>query len=198
MVTAIECGDAVGKAKGGELGGGCEKILFGIILDKRTDVAIRKAPMSARSPIAAATVPAEMPGLGPAYRLTRQRREVYEVLRTQRDHPTATELFIRVKERIPHISLATVYNCLEALTQSGLVKQVNLDRAPSRYCPNLNDHGHFHCEQCGAVADVEFDGPAGAALELPRGTIVSRMEVSIRGLCPKCAKAVRPAKAAKR
>ena len=146
--------------------------------------------MSAR-PSSPAARPSEGPGLGPAYRLTRQRREVYEVLVNQRDHPTATELFIRVKERIPSISLATVYNCLEALTQNGLVKQVNLDRAPSRYCPNLNDHGHFHCESCGSIADISFNPESGSVLDLPRGTVVNRMDVAIRGLCPKCARAAR-------
>ena len=145
--------------------------------------------MSDRRPASAAA----LPELGPAYRLTRQRREVYEVLLEQRDHPTATELFIRVKDRVPHISLATVYNCLEALTQNGLVKQVNLDRSPSRYCPNLNDHGHFHCERCGGISDVDFADPSGAALALPQGAVVSRIDVAIRGLCPKCARAARPA-----
>ena len=62
--------------------------------------------------------------LGGDLRLTRQRREVYDILMEQRDHPTATELFIKVKERVPTISLATVYNCLETLTGAGLVKQV--------------------------------------------------------------------------
>jgi Fur family peroxide stress response transcriptional regulator len=46
-------------------------------------------------------------------RLTPQRRHVYEVLMAKRDHPTATEVFIRAQKRMPSISLATVYNCLE-------------------------------------------------------------------------------------
>jgi len=126
--------------------------------------------------------------LGGDLRLTRQRREVYDVLMDQRDHPTATELFIRVKERVPTISLATVYNCLEALSGAGLVKQVNVDRAPSRYCPNLDDHGHFHCTGCGAIADVDFkDGAQESHLRLPRGTVVTHIDVAIKGLCPACA-----------
>lgn len=133
-------------------------------------------------------VPAAALALGPEFRLTKQRREVYDVLREQRDHPTATEVFIRAKERVPGISLATVYNCLETLTHSGLVKQVNLDRSPSRYCPNLNEHGHFHCEGCGAITDVEFDAATGTPLALPQGSVVNRMEISLRGLCPACAK----------
>jgi len=140
------------------------------------------------------TVPAATLALGPEYRLTKQRREVYEVLKEQRDHPTATEVFIRAKARVPGISLATGDNCLETLTHSGLVKQVNLDRGPSRYCPNLKEHGHFHCESCGEISDVDLSEAPGAALALPRGSVVNRMEISLRGLCPKCAKAAKPAR----
>jgi Fur family peroxide stress response transcriptional regulator len=130
--------------------------------------------------------------LGPEYRLTRQRREVYEVLKEQLDHPTAAEVFIRTRERVSGISLATVYNCLETLTQSGLVKQVNLDRGPSRFCPNLKEHGHFHCEKCGRVFDVDLLEAPGAALALPRGAVVNRLDISLRGLCPRCAKSAKP------
>jgi Fe2+ or Zn2+ uptake regulation protein len=121
-------------------------------------------------------------------RLTHRRQEVYEVLLEQRDHPTATEVFLRVKDRVPSISLATVYNCLETLTDAGLVKQVNLDRAPSRYCPNLDEHGHFHCSQCGGITDIDFkDGTHQSHLRLPRGSVVNHVEVAIKGLCPECA-----------
>lgn len=127
--------------------------------------------------------------LGGKSRLTRQRREVYEVLLGERDHPTATEVFLRVKARVPTISLATVYNCLETLTQAGFVQQVNLDRAPSRYCPNTREHGHFYCEQCSRVTDVEFNGApcSNGTLQLPRGAIVQHVDISLKGLCPECA-----------
>ena len=100
------------------------------------------------------------------------------------DHPTAAELFLRAKRRVPSISLATIYNCLEALVDSGLLKQVNLGRAPTRYCANLLGHSHFYCESCRAISDVEtpFDG----AWNLPPGFVVSQAEVSLRGLCPRC------------
>lgn len=67
------------------------------------------------------------------HRLTPQRREVYEVLLAQRDHPSATEVFLRAKQRMPSISLATVYNCLETLVDCGLAKQVNMERDATRY-----------------------------------------------------------------
>ena len=126
--------------------------------------------------------------LGPEFRLTKQRREVFEVLTAQRDHPTATEVFVRVKEKVPGISLATVYNCLETLTHNGLVRQVNLDRSPSRYCPNLEEHAHFHCEACGHISDIAIhDSPAlQAALALPHGSNILRTDIALRGFCPAC------------
>jgi len=121
-------------------------------------------------------------------RLTPQRRYVYEALMERRDHPTALEVFMRAKDRMPTISLATVYNCLDALTESGLIRQVNCDRASSRYCPNLVPHGHFFCKECGTVLDVPLKPALEASWEVPPGTLVSLAEITLRGLCPACAK----------
>ena len=66
-------------------------------------------------------------------RSTPQREVVYNVLLNKRDHPTADEVFARVKSEMPNISLATVYNCLEFFVQRGLVRQVNFERGATRY-----------------------------------------------------------------
>ena len=123
------------------------------------------------------------------FRLTRQRREVYGVLLETRDHPTAVQVFNRVQKNMPTISLATVYNCLETLTQVGLVQQVNLDRGPSRFCPNTQRHAHFFCTQCGGVHDVDLpDADELTRLwRLPDDYVVSHYEFSLRGLCRQCA-----------
>lgn len=122
------------------------------------------------------------------HRLTPQRREVYDVLLAERDHPTATEVFIRVKNRMPSISLATVYNCLETLVSCGLARQVNVEREATRYCANLEEHGHFICDQCGKVHDIPL--ASGKHLErawaLPQGLTVTHSEITLRGLCANC------------
>jgi Fur family peroxide stress response transcriptional regulator len=120
--------------------------------------------------------------------MTDQRRAVYDVLMGKRDHPTAVEVFTRVREKVSSISLATVYNCLETLTDCGLARTVADERGPARYCPNLEEHAHFFCEDCGGVSDIPLrsrkrpeDG-----WEFPEGLVVSTHEVSFRGKCPKC------------
>ena len=125
----------------------------------------------------------EMGGL----RCTRQRREVFEVVAGSFDHPTADEIFERAKKQMPEISFATVYNCLSVLVRCGLVRQVTLDRSPTRFCPNMREHCHFFCEDCGEVTDIEL--PARSTLgkvPLPRGFEVATFDLSLKGVCPKC------------
>ncbi len=123
-----------------------------------------------------------LPMLG-GLRLTRQRQEVYNVLLECRDHPTVNMIFERVRERMPTISLATVYNCLEALVRHRLVNQVNFEREPSRYCPNLKHHGHFQNTVTGEVCDIHFKPGVELRqiLDLPEGVCIEEVEITIRG-----------------
>jgi Fe2+ or Zn2+ uptake regulation protein len=123
--------------------------------------------------------PEEISGL----RMTRQRQEVYRILMQERNHPTANDVFMRVKDRLPHISLATVYNCLEALVQHGIIRQVNFERESSRYCANLSEHGHFHDEATGVIHDVSFKPGINLTdlLNLPAGAVIEDVEITLRG-----------------
>lgn len=121
-------------------------------------------------------------------RATPQREVVYSVLLTKRDHPTADEVFARVKTEMPTISLATVYNCLETLVQCDLVRAVNFERGPTRYCPNLRPHAHFHDEQTGKTFDIELptDVLERVRAVLPTGYDSRSIEITFHG------KAIKP------
>lgn len=121
-------------------------------------------------------------------RVTPQREHVYAVLLGKKDHPTAEEVFIRAKRTMPDISMATVYNCLDALVNCGLVRQVNQDREATRFCSNMQPHHHFYCDECGGAYDIdrEADAPQ-PEVDMPKGFRASRYEITIRGLCPECA-----------
>ena len=116
-------------------------------------------------------------------RPTPQREVVFKVILEKRDHPTADEIFARVKSQMPTISLATVYNCLETLVHCGLVRQVNLERAPTRYCPNLHEHAHFHDDATGRVHDIELPTETLKQLRelLPPGFDANTVELAFRG-----------------
>ena len=119
--------------------------------------------------------------------MTKQRKEVYRVLTETRDHPTAAEVYDRVKHSTPGISLATVYNCLETLVEHKAVKQVNFERESSRYCPNLSEHGHFHDEATGIIHDIDFKEGVQLSdfLDIPENADISSLEITLRGTLPK-------------
>lgn len=116
-------------------------------------------------------------------RATPQREVVFDVLLKKRDHPTADEVFARVKAVKPGISLATVYNCLETLVQCRLVRAVNFERGPTRYCPNLRPHAHFHDEKTGETYDVDLPPTLLNDVKriLPDGYDASSVEIIFRG-----------------
>lgn len=121
------------------------------------------------------------------FRFTPQRRCVYDVLLHKRDHPTADEVFIRAKKSMPEISHATVYNCLSALVECGLARQVQLQRGAARFCPNMEEHAHYHCDACGEVFDMALPTD-GALMPKPRGFKVDHYDIAVHGLCADCAK----------
>ena len=120
-------------------------------------------------------------------RSTPQREVVYDVLLKKRDHPTADEVFARVQSGLPSISLATVYNCLETLVQCDLVRAVNFERSPTRYCPNLRPHAHFHDEQTGKTHDIDLPPELLEKVSsvLPVGYDAKSVEIIFRGKATK-------------
>ena len=120
------------------------------------------------------------------FRFTPQRQHVYDVILHKRDHPTAEDVFIRTKKTMPEISHATVYNCLDALVKSGLVRQVQLERGATRFCPNMEEHSHYFCDACGKIFDMPL--PADASfMAHPKGFKVDHYDIAVHGICADCA-----------
>lgn len=116
-------------------------------------------------------------------RSTKQREHIFALLLEKRDHPTADEIYARARKGMPSISLATVYNCLEALTDSKLIRQVNFEREPTRYCPNLRQHAHFHCQDSGEIIDINLSEQFVSQLmrALPEGFTASNIDITYNG-----------------
>ncbi len=87
-------------------------------------------------------------------RCTRQRRAMYEALASTTSHPTADQIFQRVGEREGEISLATVYNTLEAFCRAGLAQKLASNNGSARYDATVHNHLHIRDQDSGSVADV--------------------------------------------
>ncbi len=88
------------------------------------------------------------------WRLTRQRAAVYDQLRQAHYHPSAEDLYRRVKVVVPSISLATVYKALDALVASGLATRLVAANGSARYDARSDHHYHLRCLRSGVVEDV--------------------------------------------
>ncbi len=120
-------------------------------------------------------------------RSTRQRELIFGLLLERTDHPTADEIYASAREEMSTISLATVYNCLDTLVETGLIRQVNFEREPSRFCPNLQQHAHFYCRDTGEVRDIDLPDIVLASLRevLPEGYRVDHIDISFSGKGPR-------------
>ena len=119
-------------------------------------------------------------------RMTRQRRIVIDILLASEDHPTASQIFERCRTVMPGISLATIYNSLEALVEAKLVNHLHPDNGPSRYCPNVVPHIHLMDDKTQRVIDVNLrEGLTPAdVFDLPEGVTVDTMEAYLHGAIP--------------
>jgi Fur family ferric uptake transcriptional regulator/Fur family peroxide stress response transcriptional regulator len=123
------------------------------------------------------------------WRLTPQRRAVLEVLEAATDHPTAAEVFERVRVASPGIGPATVYRSLGLLVANGLALELSLgDGAAARYDGNVSRHDHLVCTSCGAASDIQTALPPQVVEQLTNrtGYAISHYDVQFHGLCPNC------------
>jgi Fe2+ or Zn2+ uptake regulation protein len=127
-------------------------------------------------------------------RLTPQRRAVLDVLAASTDHPTAGEVFERVRRLLPGIGAATVYRTLGLLVESGQALELSLaDGASARYDGNVERHDHVVCTECGLAVDIDSPLAAGVAGTLARSTgfTITGYDLQFHGRCATCTAADR-------
>lgn len=122
-------------------------------------------------------------------KLTPQRIAIVRALADDHSHPTAQDLFDRLRDAFPTMSFATVYNTLDALAGCGLTGSLNLGGA-IRFDPNTSPHHHAVCDGCGAIVDIPAEPPGAETKRLvhdgANGFRVRTEERIFRGLCRGC------------
>jgi Fur family ferric uptake transcriptional regulator len=123
-------------------------------------------------------------------RMTKQRRIILEALRSVTTHPTAEELYAMVRERLPRISLGTVYRNLDFLTGSGAIRQLASVGSVRRFDGDTGMHYHVRCAICGRVGDVRADRPPVASAPdaglRAEGFVITGSRMEFDGLCAEC------------
>lgn len=90
-------------------------------------------------------------------RPTRQREIIYAALASAKSHPSADELLDLARHIDDELSLATVYNTLEALCDAGLARRLSAAGVgPCRFDADVSDHAHA-VTPSGEVRDLPHD-----------------------------------------
>lgn len=121
-------------------------------------------------------------------RITPQRVAVFEAMHRSTGHPTAESIYQMVVSGIPSISLRTVYQTLNDLTDMGEVRRLDLGVKATRFDSNIDDHHHLLCGDCGLIIDAYLD-VSGLRLNGLGGFEPSETSVFVTGRCERCATA---------
>ena len=120
-------------------------------------------------------------------RNTQQLEVIWTAIQYDKSHPTAEQIYEKVRRKLPNISLGTVYRNLHKLISANKIQVVILGRA-QHFDPLVERHQHFICERCDQVYDVLIDEqreikPA----KLPhKGFKVTSHQLAFYGTCRRC------------
>ena len=118
-------------------------------------------------------------------KVTPQRQLLFRLLHGNTSHPSADVLFALASEAMPGISLRTVYQTLNDLATMGELQSIDFGTGSARFDPNVTDHQHAVCNECGAVHDVYVSrAPKMSGLE---GFDIHDAHIVYRGICADCA-----------
>ena len=119
-------------------------------------------------------------------KLTPQRLALIEILKGNKNHPSADMIYKELKKKYPMVSLSTVYNILNVLKKIGEIEELAISENKVYYDPNTEPHHHFLCEKCGQIQDVFQD------FQIPTDMInihqVKKHQIYFYGICSNCLK----------
>lgn len=120
-------------------------------------------------------------------RVTSQRVVVHRALRELDRHVTAEELLDAVGERLPNVSLPTIYATLDLLEELGMVRRVQRAGA-TLFDPRTDAHHHLICTECGSIADLDsaLDTSSVERAAQRRGFTQTRVDAVVHGRCADC------------
>ena len=121
-------------------------------------------------------------------RNTIQRSLVFEAVNKLQCHATADEIYEAIVKEHPNISRATVYRNLKLLSETGVIRKMEIPGGADRFDHQCHDHCHVKCEKCGRVFDVDMEYIAGLEKNIKdhHGFSFTGYDILFRGICPNC------------
>jgi len=112
---------------------------------------------------------------------TAQRLSVARFVLGADSHPTADDVWEKVKQRSPTLSRATVYNTLNLFVEKGLLRTQAVREGALVFDPHVARHHHFVDEETGAIYDVPWEAVRVTGEKTLQGYEVRDYQVVMRG-----------------
>ncbi len=120
---------------------------------------------------------------------SKQRAEILKTVTENRIHPTADTVYTLMREKMPDISLGTVYRNLNLLAENGDIRKIPVPNGSDRFDSRMNPHEHMICTECGEVFDIDMDIMSNVKplADREHNFDVSSCSLTVYGICAKCA-----------
>ena len=118
-------------------------------------------------------------------KITPQRIQILKYLDTHHTHPTADEIYTKLKQDNPSLSKTTVYNALDTLKNHKIIQSITITGVESRYDFKDSMHHHFLCKKCGNIFDINIECP-NIERTIEDGYQIDEVHGYFKGTCKKC------------
>ena len=118
-------------------------------------------------------------------KVTHQRLAILKYLDENNTHPTAEEIYSKLKQKNPSLSKTTVYNSLEVLKKYGIIQSLTICGSEHRYDFKEGMHHHFLCKKCGKIIDIHISCPNIQKVKR-YGHEIEEIHGYFKGVCKNC------------
>lgn len=122
-------------------------------------------------------------------RLTSQKKIILDYLISVKTHPTAEDVYVEVKKKLPQISIGTVYRVLKNFDEKNKAQTI-LSKKAAHFDGNVSPHTHFVCQECDKVFDIFDECYKCKILEKKKTKVgkIKNYKIIFYGICKQCAK----------
>lgn len=120
---------------------------------------------------------------------SKQREIILKIIKENRMHPTAEDIYKLVIQREPKISKSTVYRNIHILAEQGNIRKITMSSGADRFEYVHKDHQHIVCENCGKIIDFCYDFKIVEIEKNINNQLKNNFEVKnivLYGMCEKC------------
>lgn len=116
--------------------------------------------------------------------VTKYEKACYDIVTKSHNHLTVNQVYEKLKELFPDVVQATVYNNLNKLCESGLIRKVCIEDICDRF-DSAHKHDHLVCKECGKLTDIQFDDLT-QMIKKHIGDDFCYYDLKVFNICPEC------------